>query len=202
MEQGEASRPLPGTIVILVAGSERPLQVVGTVIAGGEGTLKLRIDGPAELEDQRTLLFIHGERGARHVARGAWAGGSGAVASFRISPWQRFDVRGSERYPVNIPAEVRSVLGTSRQDGLMLDVSLGGAAVAVPERPGGKSVELSLSAGGFASRLPCEVVGANEGGDSVLLHLRFAALTPSQQAFVRTLIRSLQTALDLEARAA
>lgn len=197
MERADASSPLPGATVIVVAGSEHPVQVTGVVAAAAPGLLDLRLDAAA-LAGARTLLFIHGERGARHVARGACVAANGDRWRFRISPWQRFDVRGSERYPVHIPAEVRSVLGTSRQEGVVLDVSLGGAAVAVATRPGGKAVELSLSAGGFASRLPCEVMSVSESADEVVLHLQFAALEPAQRAFVRTLVRSVQAALGME----
>ena len=99
---------------------------------------------------------------------------------------------------MEIDAEVRSVLGTSRQRGAVLDVSTGGMAVAVEARPGGRAVEVHIAANGYAASLPCETVGVTQQEESAILHLRFDALSAPQQAFVRQLIASAAHTLGVD----
>ena len=111
-----------------------------------------------------------------------------------LAEWRTVDARDAERYPVALKAEVRSVLGTSRQTGSLVDISATGAAVVVAARPGGRQLEVSLSAGGYAATLPCELVSVREHDESVTLSLSFEGLLPAQQAFVRQVIAVAQAA--------
>jgi hypothetical protein len=87
---------------------------------------------------------------------------------------------------------VRSVLGSSRQEGRLIDVSFGGAAVALDSRPGGSQVEVGLWADGYGARLLCDVVSSNTGpSGETLLHLRFREPSAPQQAFIRQLVALL-----------
>jgi hypothetical protein len=77
-----------------------------------------------------------------------------------------------------------------------MDVSMGGMAVTVETRPGGKALQVVLTANGYSATLPCETVGASESDDVTLLHLRFEELTASQRAFVRQLVASARSAIE------
>jgi hypothetical protein len=73
----------------------------------------------------------------------------------------------------------------------MVDISMGGMAVRVGSRPGGRQVQVRVWAGAFSSELLCMVVGAEEDGDGVLLRLQYVELLPAQRAFVRQVIEEL-----------
>ncbi|MBK9544324.1 MAG: PilZ domain-containing protein [Dehalococcoidia bacterium] len=85
-----------------------------------------------------------------------------------------------------------------RQQGRLIDVSLGGAAAVVESRPGGSQVEIGIAAQGYSARLLCDLVGSSQVGDETVIHLRFKDLTPPHQAFVRNLVAWL---LETEERA-
>jgi hypothetical protein len=141
-------------------------------------------------------MLILGVPGSRTFAICSFVAAKTDVAAFRINThWRPLDLRKDRRFQTDLQAEVRSVLGTSRQPGRLVDVSLGGLAVAVESRPGGSQLDVNLWNGGYSALVPCELVRAtpNEKGQTVL-HLRFRDLTPPQQAFVRQFVASLMTA--------
>ncbi|MGH2633604.1 MAG: PilZ domain-containing protein [Tepidiformaceae bacterium] len=184
------------SIVVMLAAVRPPELRPASVLASKGERIVVRFDSDFAVELDALALVIFGQLGHRLVARAQCSGTKEGVYAFRlISPWQPFDGRLAPRYEMSLQAEVRSVLGVSRQAGLLIDVSLGGAAVTVPVRPGGKSIELGLTSGGFASRLPCEVVATTEREDSVILHLRWEALAPPQTAFLRRLIATAESDL-------
>lgn len=184
------------SVVVMLAAVRPPELRPASVLACRGERIVVRFESGFGVELDAIALVIHGTLGHRLVARAQCSGTKEGVYAFRIiSAWQPFDGRLAPRYSMALPAEVRSVLGSSRQAGQLLDISLGGASVVVPTRPGGKSVDLGLTSGGFASRLPCEVVGTTERDDSVILHMRFEALAPPQTAFLRRLIALAESEL-------
>jgi len=185
----EPSLEAGASVVVMLAAVRPPELRPATVLAAKGERIVVRFESPLAVELDAIALVIVGPLGHRLVARTQCSGTKEGVYAFRIiSEWQPFDGRLAPRYAMSLQAEVRSVLGGSRQAGKLIDISLGGAAVLVSSRPGGKSLELGLTSGGFASRLPCEVVGTTEREDSVILHLRFEALAPPQVAFLRRLV--------------
>jgi hypothetical protein len=184
-------------IIVVEMGAVPPVQSSGTVVTVNSQAVAVRFPDGITFSPGKALLLITGVIGSRHVARGTWAGTRDGVSVFKLaSAFRPFDARKDGRVPLQIRGEVRSVLGGSRQPCTILDVSAGGMAVTVASRPGGKSLQVVLTANGYSATLPCETVGASETDDETLLHLRFEELTASQRAFVRQLVASARTAID------
>lgn len=174
-----------------------PVQVAGTVVTARPLAIAARFPGGTSFEPGETLLLICGSLGARLMTRGVWVRSQGDVSAFQLTgAFQPFDARKTQRVPTDLAAEVRSVIGNSRQRGTVMDVSTDGMAVAVPAKPGGRSLEIVVTAGGFSAALPCETVGVTPQEDYVILHLHFGELAPSRQAFVRQLVTAARVALD------
>jgi hypothetical protein len=90
--------------------------------------------------------------------------------------------------PLAIRAEVRSVLGNSRQTGTIRAVTLEGLVIEVPARPGGRSLEVAVDSHGYSARLGCTLIDSHAEGRQSILEVSFAGLTPAQHAFVRILV--------------
>ncbi|WP_322796489.1 PilZ domain-containing protein [Tepidiforma sp.] len=189
-------QPGPGTPVTVVRRGDPPAQWAGEIAAIREGGVAVRVvDGPAEWDAGARYSVVALAEGAKLVLAAAYLARNERAVAFRaLGPWQRLEQRRHPRYPVDLRAEVRSVLGNSRQGGRVVDISLGGMAVRVPARPGGRQVRVGVTAGVYSSELLCTMVGTEEQADGVLLRLAFAELLPTQRAFVRQLIAGLEEA--------
>jgi hypothetical protein len=188
----------PGSpVVVMQRSTTSPVQYQGVLVNGRELVVALRITADHTFEQGEEVLLVAGELGRRKVTAARFVSDRDGVSILRLlRGWQEFDARSNPRLPAGLKAEVRSVLGSSRQPATILDVSLGGMGVEVAAKPGGREIEVHLVADGFAARLPCESVGTEESPNGILLHLRFRELTAAQQAFVRNLVGTLAKALD------
>jgi hypothetical protein len=186
----------PGTALTVVRRSSPPQQWTASVVVSREDSIAARVNTPpAAWDADFPYMLILGVPGSRTFAIGSFVAAKTDVAAFRITThWRPLDLRKDRRFQTDLQAEVRSVLGTSRQPGRLIDISLGGLAVAVESRPGGSQLDVSLWNGGYSAMVPCELVRAtpNEKGQTVL-HLQFRDLTPPQQAFVRQFVASLMS---------
>ncbi len=182
--------PPPGTPVVVVQRTANPRQFQGELIAYRDGTLAVRVaGGPTAWDPATPYSVIWGAPGARTICNVAFVTSKDSAVAFRaVSALKSIDLRRDQRFNFDLNVEVRSVLGTSRQSGRLVDISAGGAAVSVDVKPGGSQVEVGLHANGYAARLLCEVVNTHVNGDQTVLHLRFKDLSPPQQAFVRNLV--------------
>ena len=150
------------------------------------------LEAPQAWDPAVPYSVIWGAPGSRSVCNVTFvASKESAVALRVISALKSIDLRRDQRFNFELNVEVRSVLGSSRQGGRLIDISAGGAAVAVDAKPGGSQVEIGLQANGYSARLLCEVVHTHISGDQTVLHLRFKDLSPPQQAFVRNLVGRL-----------
>lgn len=185
--------PKPGTPVTVILRAGAGPQWRGEIAAVRDGGLAVRVAGEMPAWDGRAVYVIVAQRGTERLRlEGVYIGHTGSAVAFRaLGAWQPVNRRAHPRFAAGYRAEVRSVLGTSRQDGQLVDISLGGAAVRVESRPGGRQVLVRVYAGAFSSELLCDVVGADEGNDGTVLHLSFAELAPAQRAFVRQIVEEL-----------
>ncbi len=192
----EASVTPPGAgarVIIVRLSTGQPVQEPGSIAKVRDQAVAVRVEH-AGFATGEEVVCITVER-PRLSVRARFLAAQGSLCAFQlIRPWRILEVRESERHAASLAAEVRSVLGTSRQTGELVDISSGGAGVVVPSRPGGRQLEVLLSAGGYSATLPCELADAEEHADGILLHLKFAELSPAQQAFVRGLIAAVQAA--------
>jgi hypothetical protein len=186
----------PGTALTVVRRSSPPQQWTASVVVSREDSIAARVNAPpAAWDADFPYMLILGVPGWRTFAICSFVAAKNDVAAFRINThWRPLDLRKDRRFQTDLQAEVRSVLGTSRQPGRLIDISLGGLAVAVESRPGGSQLDVNLWNGGYSAMVPCELVRAtpNDNGQTVL-HLRFRDLTPPQQAFVRQFVASLMS---------
>ena len=186
---------------VVVLRPSPPVQWQGVVVALKDTSLAIRLhEPPASWDAEQQYLVISGIPGSRVSAHTRFVATNGAAVAFRLtSRWKQLDLRSSPRFATDLKAEVRSVLGSSRQPGRVVDISLGGAAVAVDARPGGSQIELGIAANGYSARLVCDVLNISQAGAETVLHVRFHEMSAPHQAFVRQLVASL---VDAEARRA
>lgn len=184
-----------GAALAVLQKSSPPVQRAGVVAAVKRSALAVRFEGPVTWNETDEIVLIMSVDGKRLRATGRYVASQGDVHAFALAtPWQPLNLRGAPRSRTNLYARVSSVLGQSRQDGRVVDVSLSGMAVWAPLKPGGGSVELMIASGGFTSHLRCEVVSAIPEASGVLLGLRYAELNHVQQAFVRQLVATAAAA--------
>ncbi len=179
-----------GTAIVIMRPKRVPPEHYPAVLVAERDTVVgLTLQG-LELVPGEDVLLVHGTLGNRHMVDALYVSARDGVGIFKIKGlWRRLDPRASPRFELHTPVEVRSVLGTSRQEGQMFDVSLGGMAVHVAERPGGTEVEVIVAYGGYSGRLRCVIAGCDPDGDNhVLLRLKFTDMTPAQEAFVRQVV--------------
>jgi len=192
---GRMANPLsPGSAVTIVKRSTPPEQWSATVVVSREDSIAARAASPpAAWDPGHSYMISFGPQGARLYAICSFVASKDEIAAFRLTtPWRQLDRRAHRRHTIDLPLEVRSVLGSSRQSGRLIDISLGGLAVRVETRPGGSQLEVNLWNGGYAATVPCELVRAEEGPQGGhILHLRFRDLSAPQNAFVRQFIASL-----------
>jgi hypothetical protein len=191
--------PLPGVAVAVIwRNASAPGSARGRLrTLSGDGAA-VDIDGDLPWKPGAEVLLVAGEVGSRLVAKARFHASRGNAAIFTLAGgFHPFDLRGQARYPLLARTEVRSVLGQSRQPGQVLDISLGGLAVEVATKPGGKMVEVPLQLYGYAATLLCEIVGTAGEEGHIVLHLQFATLTPPQRAFVRNVVQRLQREINL-----
>lgn len=188
-----SAAPPPGTPVVVVQKTANVRQYQGEIIAFRDATLAVRMHSAPETWDAAaSYSVIWGAPGSRSLCNVSFVANKDSAVALRVtSALKSIDLRRDARFTFELNVEVRSVLGSSRQTGRLVDVSSGGAAVAVDARPGGSQVEVGLQADGYAARLLCDVVNTRESGEQTVLHLRFKDLTPPQQAFVRNLVGRL-----------
>lgn len=185
--------PELGTQIVVVQRSAPPRQWQAETIVCRDATLSVRVQGsPGTWDPFLQYSIIWGATGSRVACQATFMARKDDVAAFRLtSAWRLIDLRRAARFELALSAEVRSVLGSSRQPGRLVDISATGAAVEVATRPGGSQVEIGLRVNGYSARLLCEVVRARPADDQTILHLRFRDLTPPQQAFVRQVVGHL-----------
>ncbi len=178
-----------GAPVVVVRISENPPpQHRGSVANARRNALAIRLAGGAAFISGEPVLLI-APTSPRRAVRARFAASQDDLFAFQLEgEWRSLDARKDSRYSVELTAEVRSVLGRSRQGGTVLNISTGGASVAVATRPGGRQVELVVSITGYSATLPGEVLGVTEAEETTVLHLRFVELSPAQQAFLRHVI--------------
>jgi len=183
----------PGPPVVVVLKSSPPQQWQGEVVALRDGSIAVRVPNPpAPWQSDARYVLISGVPGSRLSAAARLIASNGGAVAFRLlTEWKPLDFRRDARFSTDLTAEVRSVLGNSRQPGRVIDISVSGAAVAVDARPGGSQVEIGIWANGYSSSLVCDVIGHVEGDAETTLRLRFVSPTPPQQAFLRQLVASL-----------
>jgi hypothetical protein len=185
--------PAPGTPVVVVLRSAEPVQWQGHVVALRDASIAIRLHAPpAGFDAMMSYVVICGEPGQRFSAPARFVAQNGQAVAFKlVAAWKALDLRKAPRFATDLKAEVRSVLGSSRQPGRVIDISTGGAAVAVDTRPGGSQIELGIAANGYSARILCDVLNTSQSGSDTILHVRFHDVSPPHQAFIRQLVASL-----------
>lgn len=184
-------------LVAMLRDGSPPVQGVGTALAADGTMLAGRFECPPAWDAGHDVILVTSAAGVRRVAAAEIARVRGPVAVFRLStPWRRFDGRANPRYAAGLKVEVRSMLGQMRQEGTVLDISLGGMAVAVATKPAGRQVEVIASSGPFGATLAAEVLANDAVNEQVILRLRFSDLSSSARSFVRNLVESARLAAE------
>jgi hypothetical protein len=143
---------------------------------------------PTDWAAGEKVLFI------AHLPEGRFLGSStvtrweGSQVSFATDEfWDALDVRHYPRFATSLAVRITPPSGR-KISGILADISLGGARVAMAEPVTLHDFLLEVDDGGFGSWLPCRVVGSHQTAGAATLHLEFVDLSPSQIAFVRNLV--------------
>ena len=185
---------IAGTVLAVIQKSAPPVQRQGVVAAVKRSALAIRFDAPVAWNETDEIVLIVSIAANRFRATGRYVALRGEVYAFALStPWQPLNLRSAPRHRTDLYTQVSSVLGQSRQDGRVIDVSLDGMAVWVPTKPGGGAVELMTTSGGFTSHLRGEVLSSVPQKSGVVLRVRYAELNQVQRAFVRQLVATAAT---------
>jgi len=154
------------------------------------------VDAPATPAPGDPVDWIAGEKVLfiAHLPEGRFLGSStvtrweGRQVTFATDEsWDALDVRHHPRFPTSLAVRVTPPSGR-KMSGILSDISLGGARVAMAEPVTLRDFLLEVDDGGFGSWLPCRVAGSHETPGGAILHLEFVNLSPSQVAFVRNLV--------------
>lgn len=187
----------PGSGIAVVWRGQNSGSARGLVRNVSETAIAVEFDTPMPWEPEQELLLIAGAGSTRCIARAHFVTMRERTAIFSLHhTFRPFDLRGQPRFPVLARAEVRPVLGQTRHPGMVLDISSGGLAVEVGQRPSALAVEVLMAVFGYSATLPCNVVGSSDGEGRTVLHLSFADLSLTQQAFVRSVISQLEYEME------
>jgi hypothetical protein len=165
--------------------------IVGRIIEEDGPALITELDDSGDWVAGEAVLVMVPQDGKRMVAAAELIDLDGARCVFRtIGPWRPLDRREFPRYATEMRGEVVT------EDGewlfaQILDISLGGARLAVSELPQGRHIEVSIWALGQRESLPCKVIAWNETqlGHEVRVH--FGELTIAHLRLVRDLVALL-----------
>ena len=148
---------------------------------------------PFELEED--VLLASGRIGSRLASLARFKGLHGGRAIFtKLSPWRPVDTRANPRYRTQMSAQVRD--DSVDLPAVVLDVSLGGAALAMTAVPQGLMFEVKIGTRPDAPFLPCRLVSRSEQGEAEVLHVRFGTMTVQSHASVAQLVGELCAALE------
>ena len=183
----------PAIVVVRRPGFPDTRPLVGQVIEEDGPALITELDDSGDwVTGEAVLLMIH-QSGKRMVAAAELIDLDGIRRIFRtIGPWRPLDRREFPRYATEMRGEVVG------EDGewlfaQILDISLGGARLAVNDLPRGRHIEVSIWALGQRESLPCEVVAWTEGQLGYEVRLRFHDLSIPHLRLVRDLVALLAT---------
>lgn len=105
--------------------------------------------------------------------------------------------RADRRSPIWLDAVVQPTSESSGRGGLVVDLSLGGAAIEMDAWPDDESGMLGLLSDGLRYLIPFVVVGVDDTMGGVLVHAKFDNIGQRFRAFLSEILAS--AAIDFEA---
>jgi hypothetical protein len=193
-ESPEVRTPLAGDNVVVSRRGGLAGNREGIFVGQRGFTISLRLEGNA-FADGEDVLMACGPVGFRAAALARAVGEEGGIARFtRLSAWRAVDTREHPRYRTQLRATIRRTSGNVH--GNVLDISRGGAAIAVSELPGGNRLEVRVGTSHKAPLLPCRVVSFTDSEAQTVLHLRFEELAPPAVAYVDQLVAEVCSAME------
>ncbi len=188
-----AANDLPGIVVVRRPGVPDAVPLVGEILEEDGPALITELDDAGDWVAGEAVLVIVNQGGSRMVAAAELIDLDGPKRVFRtIGPWRPLDRREFPRYATEMRGEVVG------EDGewlfaQILDISLGGARLAVSELPTGNRVEVAVWALGQRESLPCEVISWIDAALGYEVRLRFRDMTVPHLRLVRDLVALLAT---------
>ncbi len=167
---------------------------LGSLVEERDQLVVLQMQEPYFLATGSRVRLFCGDPGARAAIDATVTdpyAPSGAIFG-KAGDWWPADTRASERYPARLRSGVRTPGSENEILGVTVNVSLGGLAVEVFEPPGDERIEVAVGLQEELEYLPCEVVCAREGPDTVLLRLRFVDLDEQQADYVARLVEDVK----------
>ncbi|MCL6644670.1 MAG: PilZ domain-containing protein [Dehalococcoidia bacterium] len=169
---GPIAAPVIGAPAIVIPRTEAP-GGRGTLVADRLFAIVLAVPhAPWSYGDD--VIVSVGERGSTVAALARFREARPGQAVFtRQSPWRPFNRRAFARYTVSIAAAVTAP--PARYPAAIVDVSLGGCAIQVPEPPPGGDAAVFLDWPGIPGPIPVTVVRHRPAAPAGFTwHLRFS----------------------------
>jgi len=176
-------------VAVLRRGTPAGEVCAGSFVAGQAFNVTIELESlPPVLEPGQEVVIACGPVGKRVVLLARFREMRGAHAIFiRQSPWRPVDARLYPRYRTAITATLDS--GDEQQQGRIIDISFGGAAVECEGSRHPRTVTLLFD--GVPGGLPCRVVNQDQADGHRVLHLQFESLASAARSHVQHLVESL-----------
>ncbi len=180
-------------VIVRRPGEARSLPVTGELVRRDGPAFITSLSADADWVTGEAVLIIVTNEGQRVVAAGEFVDCEGSWPVFRaIGPWRPLNRRESPRYATELRAEVVD------QDGgwafaQVMDISLGGARLAVSDDVNAGEVEVAFWALGQRGSLPGRVVSTSRGQLGFEIRVRFGDLSVEQYRLLGDLVRLLAT---------
>jgi hypothetical protein len=176
-------------------GADAPRSASGVLQHARGFQMAIEIGVACPFEPGDDVLVTCGDLGNRVATLARFKSMDGRSAVFtRLSPWRRVDTRSYVRYTTHARATIRRKIGNMHAT--VVDISLGGLALEVAERPGAARVDVRIGTRYGAPYLPCRVISQRDHGGRVVLHLGFETLDAQSRSYVERLIAELCTAFE------
>ena len=175
--------------ILLMGTAEQPEQVVATVASFSGDVVTLTFATPTTFAKMARGAIVVGPEGARQAGVAVYAQQEDGGSVFRVlGGWRPFVVRARDRFATDVGAKVRAQGLGRLLLGRLVDVSVNGGAIRVPEPIPSRFLELALAADSFETWIPCDVVEHRTEGEAQVVHVRFGDAGVAGRALIRQLV--------------
>ena len=171
-------------MVLIARAADTTQSILAEASTIREGLIELVLRGEeTHGPDEHALLMVH-SGGSWHAPVRVLSWRSGATSLMLTGAWRPGERRAHPRFPLWSPSVVFSQVAPGWISALVIDISLGGAAIEVAAWPD----RLGLDWYGERCPLECEVVSVERTDFGAVLHARFVALTDEQRRRLATIV--------------
>ncbi len=198
MEDSQSASRAPdvgAVTTVMQRGVPSPVTCDG-VFAGQRGfQVSVTVDCLCPFEPDEDVLLASGPLGRRAASLARFKGIHDNTAVFtKLSPWRPVDTRSNPRYRTSMVASVK--VRETVFPATVLDISLGGVALSVPELPPSGPLEVLIGERPGAPSLTGEIVAEEGSPPAIVLHVQFGTMPPHARAYIAHLVGELCASIE------